>query len=115
MFVVLHEGPADAAAVADVGAALPASLPVLRDPPLRALAGALHAARLYVGNDSGVSHLAAAVGTPSLVLFDPALLAWAPWADAASIVPVKMAELSPGDVETVTAAALALGRGERPA
>jgi heptosyltransferase III len=58
------------------------------DPPL---AGAVHIddlyelacwlaeARLYVGNDSGITHLAAAVGTPVLALFgpsDPAV--WAP-------------------------------------
>ena len=36
-------------------------------------------ARLYIGNDSGISHLAAAVGTPSLAIFlstDPRI--WAP-------------------------------------
>lgn len=36
-------------------------------------------ARLYIGNDSGITHLAAAVGTPVLALFgptDPAV--WAP-------------------------------------
>jgi len=36
-------------------------------------------ARVYIGNDSGISHLAAAVGTPVLALFgptDPAV--WAP-------------------------------------
>ena len=39
----------------------------------------LAAARLYIGNDSGISHLAAAVGTPSLVLFGPTNPAvWAP-------------------------------------
>lgn len=39
----------------------------------------LAGARLYVGNDSGITHLAAAVGTPVLALFgptDPAV--WAP-------------------------------------
>ncbi len=39
----------------------------------------LSAARLYVGNDSGISHLAGLVGAPSLVIFgptDPAM--WAP-------------------------------------
>lgn len=39
----------------------------------------LATARLYVGNDSGITHLAAAVGTPVLALFgptDPAV--WAP-------------------------------------
>ncbi len=35
------------------------------------LAEALAGARLYVGNDSGPGHLAAAVGTPTLSLFGP--------------------------------------------
>lgn len=48
-------------------------------PPLEALAAELARARLFIGNDSGVSHLAAAVGCPTLALFgptDPAV--WAP-------------------------------------
>ncbi len=43
------------------------------------LADWLAGARLFVGNDSGITHLAAAVGTPTLALFgptDPAI--WAP-------------------------------------
>jgi ADP-heptose:LPS heptosyltransferase len=39
----------------------------------------LAGARLYIGNDSGITHLAAAAGTPVLALFgpsDPAV--WAP-------------------------------------
>ncbi len=46
---------------------------------LYALACWLHSARFYIGNDSGITHLAAAVGTPTLALFgptDPAV--WAP-------------------------------------
>jgi hypothetical protein len=35
------------------------------------LANELAAARLYVGNDSGITHLAAAVGTPVLAFFGP--------------------------------------------
>jgi ADP-heptose:LPS heptosyltransferase len=38
---------------------------------LRALLGLLDMAGLFVGNDSGVLHLAAAVGTPSVALFGP--------------------------------------------
>lgn len=50
------------------------------DPPLEGavqiddlyeLAGWLARARLYIGNDSGITHLAAAVGTPVLALFGP--------------------------------------------
>jgi hypothetical protein len=50
------------------------------DPPLEGavriddlygLARWLASARLYIGNDSGITHLAAAVGTPVLALFGP--------------------------------------------
>lgn len=48
-------------------------------PPLLYLAGLLAAAGLYLGNDSGVTHLAAAVGAPSLALFRREWLpAWRP-------------------------------------
>ena len=40
-------------------------------PPLTALAGMLGGADAFVGNDSGVSHLAAAVGAPTVALFGP--------------------------------------------
>ena len=51
----------------------------IRIDDLYELACWLARARLYVGNDSGITHLAAAVGTPVLALFgpsDPAV--WAP-------------------------------------
>ncbi len=36
-------------------------------------------ARLYIGNDSGITHLAAAIGIPTLALFGPTSPAtWAP-------------------------------------
>ncbi len=42
-------------------------------------AGALLACRAYLGNDSGISHLAAALGVPSAVIFGPTSPAlWAP-------------------------------------
>jgi hypothetical protein len=53
--------------------------PVTRIDNLYELAQWLAGARLYIGNDSGITHLAAAVGTPVLALFgptDPAV--WAP-------------------------------------
>lgn len=46
---------------------------------LGALAAWLASARVYIGNDSGISHLAAAVGTPTLALFGPTRPeVWAP-------------------------------------
>ncbi len=40
-------------------------------PSLAVLAGALAEAAIFVGNDSGPAHLAAALGIPTLVLFGP--------------------------------------------
>jgi ADP-heptose:LPS heptosyltransferase len=44
--------------------------------PLPELASRLKGSRLFVGNDSGITHLAAAVGTPTVAIYtasDPAL------------------------------------------
>jgi heptosyltransferase-3 len=43
----------------------------LRFDSLRDLASHIAGARLYIGNDSGITHLAAAVGVPTLALFGP--------------------------------------------
>ena len=58
---------------------LPAEIPpaqVIDRPTLQALASTLGQSRLYIGNDSGVSHLAAAVGAPAVVLFGPTSATW---------------------------------------
>jgi ADP-heptose:LPS heptosyltransferase len=40
-------------------------------------------ARLFVGNDSGIAHIAAAVGTPTVVIFGSSNRDhWRPWTDA---------------------------------
>jgi ADP-heptose:LPS heptosyltransferase len=43
----------------------------LDDMSLPQVAGVLAARNLYVGSDSGISHLAVAVGGPTIVLFGP--------------------------------------------
>jgi heptosyltransferase III len=53
---------------------------VLERQPLRELCRILSPARLFLGNDSGISHLAAGLGVPAAVFFvktDPQV--WAPW------------------------------------
>jgi heptosyltransferase-3 len=47
----------------------------------------LAAASLFVGNDSGPAHMAAAFGVPSVVIFgpsDPAI--WGPWRTTGEVV-----------------------------
>jgi hypothetical protein len=51
----------------------------VRFPDLRGLARWLAAAAVYIGNDSGISHLAAACGVPVIALFGPTdARVWAP-------------------------------------
>jgi ADP-heptose:LPS heptosyltransferase len=48
--------------------------------PLSAIQQLLSSAALFVGNDSGPAHIAAAFGVPSIVLFGPSNPAiWSPW------------------------------------
>ncbi len=53
-------------------------------------------ARLFVGNDSGIAHIAAAVGLPSVVIFGSSNTAhWSPWATAAAEVVKEELECQP--------------------
>lgn len=51
--------------------ALGKGIATLSCPDLNVLAGAVAGASAYIGNDSGPSHLAAAIGTPTVALFGP--------------------------------------------
>jgi len=57
---------------------------------------------LYIGNDSGVSHLAAAVGIPSIVLFrttDPTI--WRPLGHCLPLLPADLAAACPATMEAI--------------
>ncbi|MGH7313522.1 MAG: glycosyltransferase family 9 protein [Candidatus Rokuibacteriota bacterium] len=99
--VVLHEGPADVDAVAAVDSRLAGRARVLRGLLLVELAGALVQAAAYLGNDSGVSHLAAAVGLPSVILFEERRVAWRPWSASADVVLLDVASVVKADVVAV--------------
>jgi ADP-heptose:LPS heptosyltransferase len=70
--VVVTGGPADGPVLAGLkrAGALDGAH-VLPDPPLPQVAALAADARGFVGNDSGPTHLAAAVGCPTLALFGP--------------------------------------------
>src|SRR5262249_45298869 len=60
---------------------------LLRDLSLEQLAISIAAADLYIGNDSGVTHLAAAVGTPTVAVFGPTSPAlWRPLGPRVEVV-----------------------------
>lgn len=55
------------------------------DLSLREITALASRARIFVGNDSGMAHIAAAVGTPSVVIFGSSNRDhWRPWTDAAN-------------------------------
>lgn len=63
------------------------SFDVLRGADLSVLKRTLQSASLFVGNDSGPAHMAAAFGLPVTVLFgasDPVI--WAPWRTEAEVI-----------------------------
>jgi glycosyl transferase family 9 (putative heptosyltransferase) len=67
---LLVEGPADAEAVAAVRASCQGAV-LAPGLPARVLGATLAHAAAFVGNDSGVTHLAAAWGVPTVALFGP--------------------------------------------
>jgi hypothetical protein len=92
---LLVAGPADP----------PVDLPgavVARDLPLRVLGGLLARAGAYVGNDSGVSHLAAAFGARTTALFGPTNPdVWAPVGTHVRIVRAHDRRMDSIEVEEV--------------
>src|SRR4029453_7883602 len=104
---LLVEGPADANAVAPlVGVAGAVGV---RGLPLRTRGALLAHAGIYVGNDSGVTHLAAAFGAPTVALFGPSDAAiYSPVGDRVRVVCSPSATMDGLEVAPVIAAARAL-------
>lgn len=104
----VHQGPADGAAASELMRRLRRPAHFLDEPTLPALAGILALASGFLGNDSGVGHLAAAVGTPSVVLFRTPMLRWRPWAPSALSLEVAAQSADGADITRVTAALSAM-------
>ena len=87
MTPILIEGPADCQPVAKVLSSLTRPVPVIRNQNLSAVAGALAKAALYLGHDSGMTHLAAALAIPTVACFGPSHASrWAPLGPTVSVV-----------------------------
>ena len=84
---LLLEGPADREVIQDLLDHLSHRPILLRDLSLSLLAGVLSLTDLYVGHDSGVTHLAALLGVPTVALFGPTDPArWAPRGTAVTVL-----------------------------
>ncbi|MCI0391417.1 MAG: glycosyltransferase family 9 protein [Acidobacteria bacterium] len=75
------------AQLADVQAASNQHLPGLTSLSIGELVTVIAGAKLFVGNDSGPAHIAAAVKTPLVALFGPASsVRWSPWRAPSALV-----------------------------
>lgn len=109
-------GEAESAMVAPVLAALPDAVNLTGRLTLPEASACLARCALFVGNDSGLMHLAAAAGAPTLGLFGPTpATEYAPAGPRAAVVlapgPAGAAPIAALPVEAAVAAALALLRG----
>lgn len=68
--IVLLGGPAEKDALHSIRSRVPEqAVTLVQDVPLLILAEVLRACDVYLGNDSGITHLAAALGIPTIALF----------------------------------------------
>ena len=87
---VFLAGPADSTIPFD-------GLNVLANASLSAVKSVIASASLFIGNDSGPAHIAAAFGIPVVVLFGPSNpVTWAPWKTEAQVL------TSPGPIEQIS-------------
>jgi len=93
--VLVVAGPADDAPVTELAAELDQeSTFIMRNEPLPRVAAALERCEAFVGNDSGITHMAAAVRTPTVAIFGPTdPRVWRPLAPQVRIVRIMQPEL----------------------
>ncbi len=107
--ILLVGGEADEAALRDFSSEIRGKFMLARDLPLPHLAAVFERVELFLGHDSGISHLAAAVGAPCLLLFgatDPAV--WAPANPLVKVVEAPDGDFAQVSVERVAAEAFAM-------
>lgn len=108
--VIVLEGPAEPGLAAELARRIGASARAVIPETILELAGILASCSIYVGNDSGPTHLAAALGVPTVAVYrssDPRL--WSPWGPKVSVVS------DAGDVRDVAAKVVEAVRSFRAA
>jgi heptosyltransferase-2/heptosyltransferase-3 len=94
--VVVITAPAEAGVGALVGGLSAAPVINFSDLSLPEVTALASRARVFVGNDSGIAHIAAAVGLPSVVIFGSSNVAhWRPWATAPAEVVLEEMDCQP--------------------
>jgi predicted lipopolysaccharide heptosyltransferase III len=89
--VVAIAAPDESSIIADLVKNCSAPLRALTDLRLPEVTALASRARLFVGNDSGIAHIAAAVGAPSVIIFGSSNVAhWRPWAGATVKAPAEV-------------------------
>ncbi len=89
-----------------------AQFQVFRNAPLADVKNLMAGASLFIGNDSGPAHIAAAFGVPVVVVFGPSNpVTWAPWRTEARVL-TSRGDIGQIGVDEVVAAAETL-RGAR--
>lgn len=102
-------GPKEAALAAPLLALLPDAIDLTGQLELPQAAACLARCALFIGNDSGLMHLAAAAGTPTVGLFGPTPSAeYGPSGPRARVAQSATQEMDGLSVETALAAAMAL-------
>ena len=102
--ILLLAGPADHERVSCIQSLLPSSLEpgmldVLIDAPLVVVAEYLQRCSCYLGNDSGITHLAAMLGIPTIALFGPSDPAtWRPLGADVEIIQERVLEQLPVNI-----------------
>lgn len=87
---LILEGPADGKTVNGLILHVSSRIPVIRELELCSVSALLAHMRLFIGHDSGITHLAALLGVPTIALFGPTDPAR--WAPRGSHVTVLQAE-----------------------
>ena len=77
---------------------------IISDVSITEAASIIGTSRLYIGNDSGTTHLAASVGCPTLALFGPFSdkIVWAPWGKNTVLLSTSENENSKPTLEDLT-------------